>query len=272
MKLHIKESLEQLESDMFVTDYVGDVVNLMVNKPKPYRFIWERPTDTYVIGDGERYIHRNLIVSAKKSGYINSYNNSVTGMFIPYKQMVSDWLVEERNDRTYIKTGIILTDGDFSKQFPELFTKLKNTRNLITKENPELLNDILKNHRRDIEEAQKEEAQILSIFRKSDIEMKKDYKGYGTLKDYLELRKHRMGRIKDDLPALCLQDVFVLPDTSSDMIRFWKYYDQDVNGHNLYELKNELYDNMCLQCNLYENLIKLIDDIGLPYELVFKYI
>ncbi len=266
MKLHIKESLEQLEPDMFVTDYVGDVVNLMVNKPKPYRFIWERPTDIYVIGDGEQYIHRDLIVSAKNSGHINSYNNSITGMFIPYEQMVSDWLVEERNDRTYIKTGIILTNGDFPKLFPDLYNKLKNTRNFVS------VDDLVNTYKKSIDELQNKEKQLLSIFNKSDIEMQKDYKGYGSFKDYLKLRQYKMNRIRDDLPALCLSDIFVLPDTSGDIIRFWTYYDQNINGHNLYDLKNELYDNLCQQGSIYENLISFLDDMKVSYKSVFNYI
>lgn len=270
--LNINESLEQLEPDMFVTDYVGDIVNLLVNKPKQYRILWDFSTDVYAIGIATTYIHRNLLNAIKQAGYTQTYNNNKSCVFIPYTQMESDWEVEDRTERTYLKTGIIVTNGDFSKLFPDFYNKLKSTRNLVTKEDSKLLKDLVVGYKRALDKLQKEEKQILSIFRNSDIEMKNNYKGYGTLKDYLKLRQHKMDRINDDLSALCLDDVFVLPDTIDSRIRFWKEYNKDINGHNLYDLKNELYDNMFQQGNMYEELMRFLDDIKLPYELVFDYV
>ena len=183
--------------------------------------------------------------------------------------MESDWEVEERTKRTYTTTGIITTDGDFSKLFPDFYNKLKRTQNLITKDSKRL-KDLMLGYQKQLKELQKEEKQLLSIFRNSDIEMKKDYKGYGNLKNYLTLRKHRMNRIDDDLPAIGLDDIFVLPKTNK--ISFWGAYDTDINGYNLYNLKNDLYDNLHRQGTMYEEMIKFLDDLGLPYEYVFNYV
>jgi hypothetical protein len=269
IRLHINESLEQLEPDMFVTDYVGDIVNLLVNKPKQYRILWDFSTDVYAIGDANTYIHRDLLYAIKDAGYAQTYNNNKSCIFIPYAQMESDWEVEDRTERTYITTGIIITNGDFSKLFPDFYNKLKGTQNLITKDSKKL-KDLIIGYQKQLEELQKEEKQLLSIFRNSDIEMKKDYKGYGNLKNYLMLRKHRMNRINDDLPALCLDDIFILPKTNK--ISFWRAYDTDINGYNLYNLKNDLYDNLHRQGTMYEEMIKFLDDLGLPYEYVFNYV
>ena len=269
--LNINESLEQLEPDMFVTDYVGDIVNLLVNKPKQYRILWDYSTDVYVIGNANTYIHRNLLYAIKNAGYTQTYNNNKSCVFIPYTQMESYWEVEDRTERTYITTGIITTDGDFSKLFPDLYNKLKSTQNLITKDSKKL-KDLIIGYQKQLEELQKEEKQLLSIFRNSDIEMKKDYKGYGNLKNYLMLRKHKMDRINDDLSALCLDDIFVLPKTSDQRIRFWKEYNKDINGYNLYDLKNNLYDNIYKQGTMYEEMVRFLDDIGIPYESVFNYV
>ena len=266
---HINESLEELERDMFVTDFVGDIVNLLVNKPKPYRILWDYLTDVYVIGDAYTYIHRDLLDAIKDAGYTQTYNKNKSCIFIPYTQMESDWEVEERTKRTYTTTGIITTNGDFSKLFPDLYNKLKRTQNLITKDSKKL-KDLMLGYQKQLKELQKEEKQLLSIFRNSDIEMKKDYKGYGNLKNYLTLRKHRMNRINDDLPAIGLDDIFVLPKTNK--ISFWGAYDTDINGYNLYNLKNDLYDNLHRQGTMYEEMIKFLDDLGLPYEYVFNYV
>jgi hypothetical protein len=170
--LNIDESLEQLEPDMFVTDFVGDIVNLLVNKPKPYRILWDYSTDVYVIGDAYTYIHRDLLDVIKDAGYTKTYDNNKSCIFIPYTQMESDWEVEERTERTYITTGIITTNGDFSKLFPDLYNKLKRTQNLITKDSKKL-KDLMLGYQKQLKELQKEEKQLLSIFRNSDIEMKK---------------------------------------------------------------------------------------------------
>lgn len=43
IKLYIKEGLQKTEhKNLFITDYVGDIVNLLINKPMVYRIIYDQ--------------------------------------------------------------------------------------------------------------------------------------------------------------------------------------------------------------------------------------
>lgn len=68
MKL-IYERLEKLGSDMFISNYAGDIVNLLVNKPKSYRFLYDVQADLYMICDAWKYIHLNMVEQAFKEGW-----------------------------------------------------------------------------------------------------------------------------------------------------------------------------------------------------------
>ena len=47
-----KERLQKTSvSDIYVTNYAGDIVNLLLNKPKIYRICYFPKNDIYVIGD-----------------------------------------------------------------------------------------------------------------------------------------------------------------------------------------------------------------------------
>lgn len=69
MKLKINERLQKLGSDMFITDYAGDIVNLLVNKPKAYRFLYDAQADLYMICDAWDYIHMDMVKQAFKEGW-----------------------------------------------------------------------------------------------------------------------------------------------------------------------------------------------------------
>lgn len=65
----INERLQRLGNDMFITDYAGDIVNLLVNKPKAYRFLYDAQADLYMICDAWDYIHLEMIEQAFKDGW-----------------------------------------------------------------------------------------------------------------------------------------------------------------------------------------------------------
>lgn len=72
MKLKILERLQKLGSDMFITDYAGDIVNLLVNKQKEYRFLYDAQADLYMICNAFDYIHSEMVEQAFKKGwYVN---------------------------------------------------------------------------------------------------------------------------------------------------------------------------------------------------------
>lgn len=65
----LKERLQKLGNDMFITDYAGDIVKLLVNKPKPYRFLYDAQADLYMICDAWDYIHSDMVVTAFENGW-----------------------------------------------------------------------------------------------------------------------------------------------------------------------------------------------------------
>ena len=60
MKLKIRESFKQLDIDLFIAVYVGDVVNILVNKPKPYRITYIKYDDLYIIANAETNVHYDM--------------------------------------------------------------------------------------------------------------------------------------------------------------------------------------------------------------------
>ena len=77
MKLRINERLQKLGSDMFITDYAGDIVNLLVNKPKAYRFLYDAQADLYMICDAYDYIHLEMVSKAFDEGWYESQKNFI---------------------------------------------------------------------------------------------------------------------------------------------------------------------------------------------------
>ena len=54
---------------MFISNYAGDIVNLLVNKPKDYRFLYDAQADLYMICDAWDYIHLDMVKRAFKEGW-----------------------------------------------------------------------------------------------------------------------------------------------------------------------------------------------------------
>lgn len=73
----INERLQRLGNDMFITDYAGDIVNLLVNKPKAYRFLYDAQADLYMICDAWDYIHLEMIEQAFKDGWYTTQKDFI---------------------------------------------------------------------------------------------------------------------------------------------------------------------------------------------------
>ena len=65
----LAESLHKLGSNCFITDSPYDIKNLIMNKPKLYRILYDSNIDMYMIGDGNEIIHWDMINEARKLGY-----------------------------------------------------------------------------------------------------------------------------------------------------------------------------------------------------------
>ena len=70
IKLRIRERVEQDSSGIFITDLAGDVVNLLMNKPKPYRIIWDKKYDVYALAEATGKTHKQITFDLFKSGYL----------------------------------------------------------------------------------------------------------------------------------------------------------------------------------------------------------
>lgn len=68
---------------MFISNYAGDIVNLLVNKPKAYRFLYDAQADLYMICDAWDYIHMDMVKQAFKDGW-----------YITQKEFIDDWVCD----------------------------------------------------------------------------------------------------------------------------------------------------------------------------------
>ena len=71
MKLELKERLEVLDNGMIVTDYAGDIVKLLINKPKNYRITYDNNIDLWTIVDSMKMEHREMAEYVAKSGFVD---------------------------------------------------------------------------------------------------------------------------------------------------------------------------------------------------------
>lgn len=65
----LTERLQRLASNAFITDSPYQVRDLLMNKPKLYRILYDKNIDRYMIGDGNEVIHWELIEAAYKQGH-----------------------------------------------------------------------------------------------------------------------------------------------------------------------------------------------------------
>lgn len=63
------EKFEKLQNDLFSTESAYDVLNLMKNKPAPYRVIYDKTNKMYFIGNAFDYIHQDLMEVAIQNGF-----------------------------------------------------------------------------------------------------------------------------------------------------------------------------------------------------------
>ena len=265
-KLYIKEAIHKLsEPDMFITDYVGDVVNLLINKPKPYRICYWSYNDTYAIGDAYKYIHGNLEQTAVNDLYIDSKfeDKDILCTFIPYNTINTDWevsgFVGEREVRTYIKSGIILTSRNLQDMLPDLYDKLK-TKGLLTTLTEDSIITILKSYKEELDSLQKEENAQIQALKRAGFKIRPTYKGYCNFKNFLDMREsNRLG----------LTNVLYFPEEREERMDFITSYGNDrVPGFDSYMFN----DNLTMQRDRYKEIKKLCDENNIPYEIAFRYV
>lgn len=80
----MRERLERLGEDMFITDYAGDIVNLLVNKPQEYRFLYDAQADLYMICDAWDYIHLDMVAVAFREGWYQAQKDFINEFVCDY--------------------------------------------------------------------------------------------------------------------------------------------------------------------------------------------
>ena len=158
-KLHIKESLKELDNNLFITEYVGDMVNLLINKPKPYRIIYNDLDNVYIIADAISYIHPNMLRVAINQGWLPNTKEKLEHsnmdiidysmkfgkniMFLPTSEIDNAFNDQKERYDTFeyfneypILTGSIFTktkNGDYylEREIPDLYKFLKRHRYFI---------------------------------------------------------------------------------------------------------------------------------------------
>jgi hypothetical protein len=70
----IAENIKELYDGFFVSDYVGNIRDYLIKKPKPYRVVYDSKNDIYAIADAEKYDHSDMIKNIVKSGYMYEQN------------------------------------------------------------------------------------------------------------------------------------------------------------------------------------------------------
>ena len=125
----ILERFEEFECggySMYGTDSVTDISNWLVHKPKPYRFVYDKETGSWCIGDARYFTHNDIIEGL--FSYCDSCCDEVyCGMFVPFNyDDYTDQGTDFYRKEIPIQSGVILLPyGDDDSVFAELFTKLR---------------------------------------------------------------------------------------------------------------------------------------------------
>jgi hypothetical protein len=83
IRLKIKESvdlnegLDEVADGTYCTDYVGDVANWILNKPKPYRVLYDKKFDIWCIADAMKNTHKDMSIDMYDDGYVEKVGKNV---------------------------------------------------------------------------------------------------------------------------------------------------------------------------------------------------
>lgn len=67
-KSRLNESVKSF-GDIIICDYVGNIKDILLNKPANYRILYVPEFDLYILGDTYSYVHPDLLVFACRKGY-----------------------------------------------------------------------------------------------------------------------------------------------------------------------------------------------------------
>lgn len=80
MKLrYLTERLEEICQSTYATDSAQDIANWLINKPKPYRVLYDRYYDVWVIADAHDQTHSDMAIDLFDSGYLYGVAKDLDG-------------------------------------------------------------------------------------------------------------------------------------------------------------------------------------------------
>jgi hypothetical protein len=80
MKLrYLAERLEEICQSTYATDSAQDIANWIVNKPKPYRVLYDRYYDVWVIAHANDQTHSDMAIDLFDSGYLYGIAKDLDG-------------------------------------------------------------------------------------------------------------------------------------------------------------------------------------------------
>ena len=91
--LMLTERLDEIAPECYCTDYVGDVVNWFINKPKPYRFVYDDEHGIWCVADANTWLHDDMAEEMIGSGYIQLTEQEIT--------TINDWFSRKYNTAKY---------------------------------------------------------------------------------------------------------------------------------------------------------------------------
>lgn len=158
MKVYIKSrvcaSIKKIDDGgVLLTDYAGDIVNIIVNKPKGYRIVYIPYDDIYLIADAKEYIHEYMTQAALDEGWLPKLDEFMR----KYHEDIEDVDAFRTVNLVYLTDSELLNFGgysdpynttEFGYEFPittgSVFTKSKYSKNYLKQAAPDLYDKLRK--------------------------------------------------------------------------------------------------------------------------------
>ena len=94
----VNEKLTRLGNDMFITDYVGNIVDLVKNKTDTYRILYDSKIDKYIIANSYDYTHYEMLRRAYDEGYYIDVEDYITDVSDGLHSYFHDGMYGDKND------------------------------------------------------------------------------------------------------------------------------------------------------------------------------
>lgn len=76
-KVSLDERLEEIADSTYATDSATDIANWLINKPKPYRIIYDKKFDVWCIADAMKNTHKDMSIDLFDSDYLYGISRKV---------------------------------------------------------------------------------------------------------------------------------------------------------------------------------------------------